>query len=326
MTRRRVVIEEPIRIRAARHPGKRSGNGVVSGLVCLMGIPLLHLGTKGPLLHFAPANGFPPATYRPLLDLLLPEYQIMMVPPRALWPDAGAPPDGPGSWRELADDVLKGLAEHGVDQVVAVGHSFGAVVSMLAVLQDPSRFRGLVLLDPTILPPSVMDAVRTARTRGEEVRFPLVEGALRRRNWFGSEPEAYLYFREKELFADWPDTALGYYAAGVLRQAPDAQDVALQLAWPPEWEAYYYRSFYPDSWSDLPRLDGLLPTLVLGGETSATFDGDSALLVRRILPRATHVTVKGYGHLFPLAAPEETAHVLRGWLSDLSLSPGIASA
>src|SRR5687768_6050617 len=143
--------------------------------------PLLQLGGRGALLHLAPANGFPPATYLPALAPVLATHQVVSLPPRAMWPGHAPPPGAPGSWTELADDLLAGLSRHLLPPVIAVGHSFGAVASLLAAVRDRPRFRALAMLDPVIPPPAAMQEYRERRARGEVGFRPLVEGARRRR-------------------------------------------------------------------------------------------------------------------------------------------------
>jgi pimeloyl-ACP methyl ester carboxylesterase len=89
--------------------------------------PLIELGGRGALVHVAPANGFPPHSYRPAVEPLLPDHRVVSLPPRALWPEAGAPPAAPGSWTTLADDLLAGIRAHDLPPLIAVGHSFGGI-------------------------------------------------------------------------------------------------------------------------------------------------------------------------------------------------------
>lgn len=277
--------------------------------------PLIELGGQGSLIHLAPANGFPAHSYRPALLPLLSDHRVISLPPRAMWPDAGPPPAEPGSWTTLADDLLAGMREHQLPPLIAIGHSFGAVASLLAAVKDRSRFKALALLDPTILPPAMMDELREQRGRGEMSFRPLVQGARKRRSRFSSLPEAFSYWRGKPLFADWSDDAVTRYAKSMLR-ATGTGDYA--LSWPGEWEAHYYESFYTDTWADLARLDPGLPLLVVGGSESDTLLPEAAALLRERLPWATYMTVPGYGHLFPHAAPEQTGRTLRGWIEGLS--------
>ncbi|HEU5219642.1 MAG TPA: alpha/beta hydrolase [Gemmatimonadales bacterium] len=277
--------------------------------------PLIELGGQGPLIHLAPANGFPPASYLPALEPLLAGHRVVSLPPRAMWPDAGAPPEQPGSWTTLGDDLLAGFRAHQLPPLIAIGHSFGAVVSLVAAVKDPSRFRALALLDPTILPPPMMDQVREQRLKGEMSFRPLVQGARNRRERFSSPSEAFSYWRGKPLFADWSDDAVQRYARAMLRPTGTGD---FTLSWPGAWEAHYYESFYPDSWADVARLDSRLPVLVVGGSESDTLLPEATALLREKIPWATHMTVPGYGHLFPQAAPEQTGRMLRGWIESLS--------
>src|SRR5262245_22227216 len=101
-----------------------------------------------PVMHLAVANGFPPQTYIPLFQPFTERYRVVSLPPRALWSGQHDPSET-GSWRALADDLLAGMETHKLNNVIAVGHSFGGVASALAAIKQPQRFRALILLDPT---------------------------------------------------------------------------------------------------------------------------------------------------------------------------------
>jgi pimeloyl-ACP methyl ester carboxylesterase len=277
--------------------------------------PLIELGGSGPVVLLSPANGFPPETYLPALAPLLATHRVVSLPPRAMWPDAGPPPGQPGSWVTLGEDLLAGIGKHSLPPLIGLGHSFGAVATLLAAAEAPAHFRGLALLDPTILPPPVMDQVREQRRRGEMSFRPLVQGARKRRDRFGSEAEAFDYWRGKPLFADWPDDAVRRYTRAMLRPS-GAGDFT--LAWPAAWEAHYYESFYSESWDAVDRLDRSIPVLVAGGAESDTWLPEAAALFLEKLPDARHVTIPGYGHLFPQAAPEQTGRVLSEWVEAVS--------
>lgn len=277
--------------------------------------PLIELGGTGPLIHLAPANGFPPLTYVPALAPVLARHRVISLPPRAMWPDIGAPPEAPRSWTTLADDLLGGFSAHHLPPVIGIGHSFGAVASLLAATRDRPRFTALALLDPTIAPPAFMEHFREQRRRGEMAFRPLVQGARKRRDRFVNAAEAFDYWRDKPLFADWSDVALWSYVEAMLRPSGEGD---FTLTWSPAWEAHYYESFYTETWDDLARLDRSLPLLVVGGATSDTFVPEAAQLLRQRLPHAEPHTIHGHGHLFPQSAPEATGRILADWLSRLS--------
>lgn len=275
--------------------------------------PLLELGGSGPVIHLAVANGFPPATYEPLFETLREKFRVVCLPPRALWLNQ-PPPEQAGSWESLANDLLEGWDAYRLGPVIAVGHSFGAVASLLAAIRAPDRVRALVLLDPTIPPRPVMEAYARELREGRTPRFRLVDTALRRKDRFQSHQEAFDYWRGKELFADWSDEAVRRYAAAMLRPAPAG---GYELTWTPQWEAWYYRSFYPHTWDQLPLLDPALPLLVVRGERSDTLLAESAAEIRSLWSGARFETVAGAGHLFPQSHPRETRAVLEPWLASI---------
>ena len=141
-------------------------------------------------------------------------------------------------------------------------------------------------------------AAAAKRAHGE-VRLQLVDTAMRRRSTFESRESAFAYWRRRRFFGDWSDEALGRYTDAMLRPAPEGHGFTLE--WPAAWEAWYYRSFYPETWKDLPLLDQDLPTLVVGGMDSDTYTPEAAARVRDALPRATHISVPG-GYSKPAGA------------------------
>ncbi len=273
--------------------------------------PLIELAGQfgAPLLHLAPANGFPPKTYLPLLRELR-EYRAVCLPPRALWGDQ-APPEAYRDWQADADDLLAGLAAKDLPEVVALGHSLGGVVSMLAMLKAPARFKALIMLDPPILLPATLEAMRAARERGAIRQMPLVQGALRRRQTFASREEAFERFRHKPLFADWTDEALWHYVQHGLRRSARA---GYELVWSAGWEAHYFSTVYLDIWQALPRLTGSPPALIVRGRESGTLLPAAYARIQALAPALDSVEMAGQGHLFPLAAPEATARLIEGWL------------
>ena len=112
----------------------------------------LHLedwGGSGPVLHLAHANGFPPGTYRKLIELLKPRYRVVTLHGRSLVP--GSDPRRMRSWDDMADELAHALRSRGLSGVVGVGHSMGGVSTLLASAQEPGLFRAVVALDPVLV-------------------------------------------------------------------------------------------------------------------------------------------------------------------------------
>lgn len=274
--------------------------------------PIEEFGGTDLVMNLAVANGFPPATYRPLMQPFTEYYRVTCLLPRALW--GNPPPDQPRSWREtLARDLLDGIHAHNFRDIIAVGHSFGGIASLLATIEDPTRFKALILLDPTILDLTLLEGMDMLHATHQLDQLPLATRAMRRQRSFASADEAFTYFRSRSLFADWSDEAVHLYAEYGTRPTENG----VTLVWSPEWEAYYFKTIYTKIWDDLPKLRGLLPILLIRGETSDTLIPESAAKIREMLPDITYAEIKGHGHLFPQSNPDATRAVMQAWLKTL---------
>lgn len=285
-----------------------------------MPYPQYDFGGDGPVVHLALANGFPPPTYAPLLAPLTADYHVISLTPRALWPQPG-PPEQVTSWQMMADDLLAGLHEHHLTDVIAIGHSMGGVATMLAAIAEPGRFRAVCLLDPTFLPPVIMPVIRALRMLGLNDQIPtikmLANGALRRRRQFASSDEAFTYYRGRRLFSDWPEATIRLYAESMTRPSSNG-DGGVELVWSPEWEAHYYRTVFAGTWRAVPRLaQTVLPVLLVRGEMSNTLLPPAVARLHRDLPGMSYAEIAGHGHLFPQSAPDVTRSIITKWLAQL---------
>ncbi len=277
---------------------------------------LVELGgpAEADLIHIAPANSFPPQTYQPMLRALTDRYRAICFPPRALWGDQEPPRQWNewNEWHDLADDLLRAFDKSGMQDVILMGHSIGAVVSMLAVLKEPERFAALVMLDPAMLSQDRLDWLKMARERKALDQTPLIKAALRRRRAFESRDQAFARFRNRSHFAAFPDETLRLYVDHGLKERVDGS--GYELTWSVEWEVYYYATIYQRAWTDLPKLESLLPVLIIRGGRSDTFDQAGQEAARRLVPSATIAALEGGDHLFPQSAPHEAGQLIRSWL------------
>lgn len=252
-------------------------------------------GTGAPLV-FAHANGYPPGSYRRFLEPFCASFTVAGYRHRPLWSDEAAPQRA--DWHLFARDLVQTLERRGGDPVWMMGHSLGAVVSMLAALQRPALFRGLILMDPVFLPSR--QALSLRLTPGRTLRrLPLVRKTLQRPNRFDDLDAAFAFHRGKRAFAGMADEVLWDYVRAGTRSVGNA----VELAWSPAWEAAVYSSV-PLVWPRLPRLR--MPTLGLRGEGSDILTDKSLRRWGRLQPGVELHTCPG-GHLLPLEHPEETA-------------------
>jgi pimeloyl-ACP methyl ester carboxylesterase len=285
------------------------GHGDVSPAGSRTGAPglLTDFGGEGPVVHVAHANGLPPGTYRLLAERLVASYHVIGLAARPLWP--GSEPRSAPSWRTLADDLIRGLDELGLRGIWGVGHSLGGVLTLIAAVQRPELFRAVVMIDPVILPPRRMRALRLMNLVGMQRRVPLVRSTLNRRRTWASREECLASLAGKPFFATWPAESLRAYVDSGTRERADGQ---VELVYPPEWEAHIFATAPTYVWPYVRKLGR--PSLWIRGERSPTFCDVCVQRVQRLLPGAQALVIPDSGHMVPLERPGETAEAIREFL------------
>jgi pimeloyl-ACP methyl ester carboxylesterase len=270
--------------------------------------PVHDFGGDGPVLHLAHANGFPPGTYRLLAETLTPGYRVLGLPARPLWP--GSQPDSAPTWHPLADDLIEGLDVLGLSGIIGIGHSLGGVLTLWAAILRSDLFRATVLIDPVILPPTWLWAMRLMRSLGLGQRQPFVQGALRRRHTWPSREACFEQYRARSFFAQWSDEALWDY----VKFGTEPRDEGLvSLLYPIAWEAQIFATTPTGIWRDVPKLR--IPTLIIRGEHSKTFQPAAQKRLAQQLPQAQFATVRRTGHLLPMERPVETGAIVRDFVN-----------
>jgi pimeloyl-ACP methyl ester carboxylesterase len=270
---------------------------------------------SGPGLYFAHANGYPPAAYRPLLERLARHYRVIASPLRPLW--SGARPEELADWGPLADDLASLLAANSRPPRIGLGHSVGGTTTLRAALHRPELFQALVLIDPVILLPWMMQMWRLIYRLGLAYRLhPLIPSALRRRRVFASPQVMFENYRRKQVFHRIADPGLQAYVQALARPRPDGQ---VELSYSPEWEARIYATGARrdmDIWNNLKHLKP--PLMILYGAESETFRAQTARQVQRRLPGVVIHSLPQAGHLVALEQPEAIYRLALDFLQSIS--------
>lgn len=250
---------------------------------------------------FVHANGFNGQTYRALLAPLSAGLRVMAVDQRGHGSSRlAADPDHRRDWLDLREDLLALLAVLDQGPVVLAGHSMGATVSLLAAAEAPEAVRGLVLLDPVVMPRAMALYARLPWTSGALwKRMPIVQGALRRRAVFDSREAAFTAYRGRGAFRTWPEAMLADYVGGGFR---DRDDGKVELACTPAWEASNYSAQAHDPWRAIARLR--CPARILRAERGSTARLGAAARLTRRYPKVRVETVADASHFLPMERPD----------------------
>lgn len=273
-----------------------------------MNTPYFDLNTTGTPLHFLHANGYPPGCYKSFLELLQTQYHIFGMLLRPLWGHSN--PNEIQDWKPFSEDLLQFLSPRS-GPVVGVGHSIGAIVTLRAALQDPGKFRALVLLDPVLFLPSRLVAWNFFRAIGLGNKVhPKIAGALKRRRTFDDLDTVFRGYRTREVFKYMSDEDLRNYIAGITRKT----ETGYELVYSPEWESRIYLTGLLDFdiWRGLPTLQ--VPTLFIRGAETDTFLENAAKFLKRKQPKARVETLEKSTHLLPLERPKEVFDIMQSFL------------
>lgn len=274
-------------------------------------IPFTDFDSNGPQLHFLHANGYPPACYMPLFERLGTRYHVTAMHLRPLWP--GAQPEEIDEWHPLTDDLLQFFDEQKFGQVIGIGHSIGAIVTLRAALRHPEHFRALILLDPVLFPPRFIAFWNLVTALGLGYRMhPLIPGAMRRRRVFDNLESLFKGYRRRHVFRYLTDDALRAYIKGISLPRPEG---GFELAYSPEWEAHIYLTSVwhdMDLWRGLPKLK--VPTMIIRGAETDTFLAPTARRVEKINPTIFLETIGKSTHIVPLERPEQVHQKIEWFL------------
>jgi pimeloyl-ACP methyl ester carboxylesterase len=269
-------------------------------------------GGTGPVLHFAHANGFPPGTYRRLIGDLTRRHHVVSMSARPLWPDSRHVELR--DWSVFAEDLRAELNRQGLRGIVGVGHSLGAVTSLLAAAADPGLFSAVVAVDPLVLTGAHSLFWGTVKAVGLGGQISLVRGARRRRELWSDRGEARTSYSSKKVFASWdPEVLDDYLDAGMI----DLPQGGVRLRYQREWEARIFSAAPHDLWAQLRRVS--VPTLFVQGEHSDTFLDAARTRVEREVPGSRTVVIADSSHFLPMERPSELAGVVDEFLEEEGL-------
>ncbi|WP_174363923.1 alpha/beta fold hydrolase [uncultured Caballeronia sp.] len=257
----------------------------------------VHVVGDGPVtLVFAHGFGFDQSIWQCLTDAFAPTYRMVLL-------------DLVGSGRSdlskydfvkygtlygHAKDLLEVLAELTSSPVVLIGHSVGAMIGMLAAIEAPERFSGLVMIGPT---PSLIDDVdyRGGFKRGD------IEALL------GSLESNYLGWSNSiapAVLGTQAQSKLGSKFANTFCRND------------PEIGKHFARvSFLSDHRAELVRVT--TPTLIVQSSNDPFVPLEVGNHMRRMIRESVLATVQSTGHCPHISAPRACIDAIEAFIKTL---------
>lgn len=261
-----------------------------------------------PVLHFLHGNGFCGLTYEPMLQVLSAHYDLWLCDAQGHGDtEHGGRFHGWNRSAELAVEAFEaGRGIFGEVPRLALGHSFGGVLTSLIMARHTGLFERAVLLDPVLFSKSMIGAMALSELVGLHRRNLMAKkSAARRRHW-PDRASAFELLQGRGIFRGWEDAALQAYVDHALK---GAEDGGVELKCRPSREVDIFSSYPRRLWPSLGHI--ATPTLVLYGDRSYPFVGQSARRLAQ-LNTAVHSEQVSGGHCFMQESPQASAaRVLR---------------
>ncbi|AZU03230.1 alpha/beta hydrolase fold protein [Glycocaulis alkaliphilus] len=254
-------------------------------------------------LIFLHGNGFNALSGKKLLERLADHYEI--IAPDLRGHGATTLPADPArhrDWYVYTRDMKAMLDQLDDRPFVLAGHSMGGVIALLTAEKLETKPLGLALIDPVILPGGFYAFNHTPLWHLTWRRFPLVQGALRRGNFWPEVQAVKARYASRPPFSYWATGVLDDYLAGGLKPV----EGGFALACDPHWEAANYASHRHDPVRAARRAGA--PITVLKAEKASTVRDEAGL--KRA--GAVITPLPGHSHLAPMENPAACAEWIAG--------------
>ena len=262
--------------------------------------------TGKPVIHFVHGNGYCGLVYEELLRPLIDHYDLFISDIQGHGnSDVGGDYRGWNRNAEFCTDVWQHYKEKLWPDVpsIAMGHSFGGVISTFMLANNPGLFQQGLLLDPVYFNKSLMRFMTLSDTFGLLKHTSLAKRAKIRRSEWKDKQDAFDYFHQRGMFKGWEGDCLWSYINHALKESVSG----LTLKCPPERESEIFASSPKRLWATLGKLD--TPTHILYGDQTYPFVLKSMDAVHKANSNFTVQALPG-GHCFMQERPQETAELM----------------
>ncbi|MEM0910002.1 MAG: alpha/beta hydrolase [Pseudomonadota bacterium] len=260
-------------------------------------------------LHFAHANGFPAGSYKKFLRHFEPQFNVAALEKYAH--DERYPLKD--NWDNQVHEMIDYIQYQFDKPVVAIGHSFGGVISYMAACTQPNLFKALILLDPPLILGVARHFFKFAKSNALiDMITPAKKTKFRNREW-PEEQNLVDYFASRKLFENIDKDCIHDYVESVT----EVKNGKRVLTFAPDIEAAIFRTI-PDN---LNRFSGKLvtPTVLMTAKNTNVCVPSLYGPFLRHNPIIRHRVFARGGHMFPLEYPDALAEQIMQLLPELSV-------
>ncbi|KTD64795.1 alpha/beta fold hydrolase [Legionella spiritensis] len=254
------------------------------------------------IIHFAHGNGFPSLCYSQLFHALEEAHFTCCFIEKI-----GHNPKYPvtENWPYLVDEVIDSIHRQSNEPVIAVGHSLGGVLSMLAAIKQPSLFKAVIMIDSPLLGRLKSNMVKLAKVLGVIDRVTPAHRTRTRRQIWNDKQQLIQYLKSRPLFKTFSEACLQDYMEFGLKKGDDGR---FHLVFDSRIEYSIYRSIPHHLYEYAGKLT--VPTALIYGSHS---DVVSRLDVHYMKHNFNIRCFKMKGtHMLPMEEPDLVAnHIIR---------------
>lgn len=249
-------------------------------------------------IHFVHGNGFPSPCYRQLFLRLETQFDCCYLD------RVGHSNHFPvtENWHYLVSEVVDSVREQSSQPVIALGHSLGGVLSLLAAIEHPELFKAVIMLDSPMLGRMKSVLLRCFKTLGLIDHVTPASRTRNRRQHWQTREQVVHYLRRRLLFKFFDEACLQDYIDYGMVQT----EKGYALRFDPRIEYQIYRTIPHVSYQYEGQLQ--IPAALIYGDKSHIIHRSVVQYMKKkygIVSFRTHGT-----HMFPMEYPDACAGVV----------------
>ncbi len=260
-------------------------------------------------LYFIHANGFLPDAYKPLFNDIEKEIKINNFLLLDIFKNKKFKLR---NWNAYHDYFIRSINH---EKIIGLGHSIGGNIILRSAISHPTKFKGIILLDPTLFIPKIIFFWKIFYYLNIQNKFhPWLESTLNRRMKYDSFESMFNAYRKKTVFKKINDENLKLYINSLIR----ITNQTCNIIYPKEHEyAIYKTGLLKDNfiWRNIHKVD--IPCLIIRASESNAFLENASKKVTRLNTKIKIKTLEDTTHLFPLEQPQKVAKHINNFLKEI---------